>query len=169
MAAFLSVTIVGEEVRLVYGNGKELTVKPSEYPPAIQNRLMLLGALNKLRDTAANHSAGMDYAAATAASAAVHTAMLNGDFGVRGNNAGTSDLVAVIAGLQKCSLMEAEKAVAALNDAQEAELRKIPAVKAALLDIKNERAKARLGSPAVTAGPNILDAMFAKPKAEPKK
>jgi hypothetical protein len=130
------------EVTFTLGNGLKLTAKAKAYSQEIRDLLVLHGMSQKIGDAAAGYSKDGDFAGAFAAMQNVQDNLLSGLWEARGGVTGTADLVQAVASLKKIPIEAAQKAVDALDDEKLKVVMGKPVIKAEILRIKAERAKA---------------------------
>ena len=129
-------------VDFTLGNGLKLAFDPAKCSADIQRALMLHGASQKIGDAAAGYSKDADFAGAFAAMSVVADNLRNGLWEARGGTTGTADLVQAVANLKKIKTEDAQVLVDELDDAQYKVVMGKPAIKAEILRLKAERAKA---------------------------
>lgn len=125
-------------VQFILGNGLKVVVWVNDLPENIQDQLMYHGTSQKVGDAAAGFSAEKDYAGAFGMMQQVADNLANGIWANR-IGSGTSDFVAALANLRNIEIDAAQAAVDAMDDEQQAKIRKHPAVKAEMARIKQER------------------------------
>lgn len=143
MAKFLQVTYVGDSgLKFIFGNGKVLEVDINTLSAKMKLKAAVHGINQKCRDSTASCSKTNDYATAWAninetwESIAVHDSWNRNGVSV------DSDLVAALAQVKSWTVEKADEVVGKLDEDQMKLLRASPAVKAAMLKIKSERANA---------------------------
>lgn len=130
-------------VTFTLGNGLKLTAEAKKYSPEMRDLLVLHGMSQKIGDSTAGYSKANDFAGAFAAMQQVQDNLLSGLWESRGGGGqGTADLVQAVANLKKIKVEDAQTAVDALDDEQFKNVMGKPAIKAEILRIKAERAKA---------------------------
>ncbi len=110
---FLKKDVVESVGVFTLGNGKVLKADPREYPEEIRTGLMYHGLMQKIGDAAAGYSKPGDYSGALAEMAAVHEALLAGQWKREGVGGGINldDLAEAIAKLKKVDLKKAKAVV----------------------------------------------------------
>lgn len=140
--------VVNAEARSVtfdFENGKSATFDLSKVSPDILTRLALHGASQKIGDSYAGAGDSADPAAyAEQAANETIAQLLAGDWRVTvSGGPRTSDLATAISRLNGQPIETVVAGLAKANDDQKKELRKVPAIAAALAAIKAENAMAR--------------------------
>lgn len=126
---------------LGFTSGASVEVKMSDFPEEIVHQLALHGLSQKATDA----TAGKDAEESEERVKAVIDALQAGDWTVRGTGTGGGGagrvtlLVEAVARLKDISIDEAKAAVAGLSDEQKKALQKAGSVKAAILQIKQEK------------------------------
>lgn len=137
-----SIEVESGEVHFTLGNGLKIKFNPEKAPAMAQKMLRLHGASQKIGDAAAGYSKDNDFSGAYAAMSVVVDNLNNDLWESRGGQSGTADLVQAVANLKKITLEAAQTAVDELDDDKLKVVMAKPAIKAEILRIKAERAKA---------------------------
>ena len=135
----------GSVVSFKFGNGEELTLDVSTLDETIQTELMLHGALQKIGDSYAG--AAGDYEFAIGNAKKVIDNLLAGNWKAA-REAGeakprTGELAEAIARIKSIEVADAQALVEALSDEQRKAVRGKDAVKAAIAQIRYEKAQAK--------------------------
>lgn len=137
---FLTVVQLGRKLEFVLGNGLRVEVEPDILPDEIQDIAMFHGLNQKVRDAAAGFSRENNYSGAFRAMQQVADNLRDGLWNARGGPV-TADLVQAIANLKGITIEDAFEIIDGLDDEQVKVVSSKPTVKAAMLQIKAERAK----------------------------
>lgn len=132
-------------VRFTFGNGTVLELDVSTLDESIQNELMLHGALQKIGDSYAGAAGDYDFAIANATKVIDNLIAGNWKAAREAGEAKprTTELAEAIAQLKGIDIAQAVELVAGLDDAQRKAVRGKEAVKAAIAQIRYEKAAAK--------------------------
>lgn len=136
---FLTVTQQGRELHFTLANGLKVVARPDELLDEMRDAGLFHGINQKVRDAAAGFSKDADYSGAFRVMQTVVDNLESGIWNAKGGS-GTADLVLAIATLKKIETDEAQELVDQLDDEQLKAVMAKPAIKAAILKIKAERA-----------------------------
>ncbi len=122
------------------GNGSIIKAELAKVPAEMLNRLALHGLSQKIGDACASFAKERDFSSALASMDSVWGNLQQGLWTSRAGSSIT-DLVTILAKLQKKDAEEVQTALEKATDEQMAAIKKHPAVKKALADLQAERAK----------------------------
>jgi flagellar basal body L-ring protein FlgH len=122
------------------GNGSIIKAALDKVPAEMKDRLALHGLSQKIGDACASFAKERDFSSALASMDSVWSNLQQGLWTSRAGSSIT-DLVTILAKLQKKDAEEVQSALEKATDEQMAAIKKHPAVKKALADLQAERAK----------------------------
>jgi hypothetical protein len=134
-----STDLVARAVKTTLGNGLIVNACLDDIPEELHGALALHGLKQKVGDASSSFSKDSDFSGAFRAMQTVVDNLINGLWNAKGGT-GTADLVQAIAILKKIETDEAQELVDSLDDEQLKAVLAKPAIKAAILKIKAERA-----------------------------
>lgn len=135
----------GSVVRFTFGNGQALELDVSTLDESIQTELMLHGALQKIGDSYAGAAGDYDFAISNAKKVIDNLVAGNWKAAREGGEAKpkTGELAEAIARIKGIEVAQAAELVNSLSDDQRKAVRGKDAVKAAIAQIRYEKAQAK--------------------------
>lgn len=126
------------KVQFILGNGLKVVADLAEMPEGVVQQLAIHGLSQKVGDSAAGYSKGLEYSNAFGAMQGVVDNLTQGIWASR-TGAGTSDFVQALCNIKGMELADAQELVDRMSEEQMAQVKKHPQIKLEMARIKEAR------------------------------